>query len=205
MYKFDVVCLDRATGKILWQKTAREEVPHEGHHPEHGFASYSPVTDGTHVWASFGSRGVHCYDLDGRHKWSRDLGRMKAKMMFGEGSSPALAGDALIVVMDQEDESFIYALNKNTGEILWKQPRDEDTVLGHAGGRGGERQAAGDRQRDEAHSQLRRRHGRADLAVRRPDAERHSLSHRRPTAWSSAPAAFAAASCRPSSSATRAT
>ena len=127
VYKFDVVCLDRATGKILWQKTAREVVPHEGHHPEHGFASYSPVTDGTHVWASFGSRGVHCYDLDGRHKWSRDLGRMRAKMMFGEGSSPALAGDALIVVMDQEDESFIYALNKNTGEILWKQSRDEDT------------------------------------------------------------------------------
>ncbi len=127
VYKFDLVCLDRATGKTLWQKTAREEVPHEGHHPDHGFASYSPITDGTCVWASFGSRGVHCYDVNGNHKWSRDLGRMKSKMMFGEGSSPALAGDALIVVMDQEDDSFIYALNKNTGETLWKQHRDEDT------------------------------------------------------------------------------
>ncbi len=97
VYKFDVVCLDRATGKVLWQETAREEAPHEGHHPEHGFASYSPVTDGTHVWASFGSRGVHCYDLDGRHKWSRDLGRMRAKMMFGEGSSPAIAGNQIIL------------------------------------------------------------------------------------------------------------
>lgn len=127
VHKFDVVCLDLATGKTLWQKTAREEVPHEGHHPDHGFASYSPVTDGKLLWASFGSRGVHCYDLAGEHKWSRDLGRMRAKMAFGEGSSPALAGDALIVVMDQEDESFIYALNKDTGEILWRQHRDEDT------------------------------------------------------------------------------
>lgn len=128
VYKFDVVCLDLATGQTLWQQTACETVPHEGHHPDHGFASYSPVTDGTHVWASFGSRGVHCYDLNGEHKWSRDLGRMKTKMMFGEGSSPALAGEALIVVMDHEGDSAIHALDKNTGRTLWKQARDEDTA-----------------------------------------------------------------------------
>lgn len=127
IYRFDVVCLDRATGQTLWQETAREEVPHEGHHPDHGFASYSPVTDGRHLWASFGSRGVHCYDLDGGHKWSRDLGPLETKMMFGEGSSPALAGDVLIVVMDHEGESFIYALDKNTGQTLWRQARDEVT------------------------------------------------------------------------------
>jgi len=127
IHKFDLVCLDRATGRTLWQKTAREEVPHEGHHPDHGFASYSPVTDGEHVWASFGSRGVHCYDLDGKPKWSRDLGRMRAKMMFGEGSTPALAGDALIVVMDHEGESYIHALDKGTGRTLWKQAREEMT------------------------------------------------------------------------------
>jgi outer membrane protein assembly factor BamB len=128
VYKFDVVCLDRATGQILWERTAREEVPHEGHSPEHGFASYSPVTDGVHVWASFGSRGVHCYDANGVHKWSRDLGRMTTKLTFGEGSSPALAGDALIVVMDHEGQSFIYALDKSTGRTLWKKAREEDTA-----------------------------------------------------------------------------
>ena len=127
-YKFDVVCLDRGTGRILWEKTAREEVPHEGHSPEHGFASYSPVTDGVHVWAGFGSHGVHCYDVNGVHKWSRDLGRMTTKLMFGEGSSPALAGNALIVVMDQEGGSAIHALDKNTGQTLWKKARDEDTA-----------------------------------------------------------------------------
>ena len=128
VHKFDVVCLDRVTGRTLWQKTVREEVPHEGHHPNHGFASYSPVTDGKLVWAAFGSRGVHCYDLDGAHKWSRDLGRMTTKMMFGEGSSPALAGAALIVVMDHEGGSSIHALDKNTGETLWRRARDEDTA-----------------------------------------------------------------------------
>jgi outer membrane protein assembly factor BamB len=127
VHKFDVVCLDRATGKVLWQKTAREAVPHEGHHPDHGFASYSPVTDGKHVWASFGSRGVHCYDLNGEHKWSRDLGRLQTKMMFGEGGSPGLIGDALIVVMDHEGPSTIHALDKTTGRTLWQKDRDEMT------------------------------------------------------------------------------
>jgi outer membrane protein assembly factor BamB len=127
VYKFDVVCMDRDSGAILWQKTAREEMPHERHHPNHGYASYSPVTDGTHVWASFGSRGVHCYDMDGNHKWSVDLGKMKMRMSFGEGSSPALAGDALVVLMDHESGSFIIALDKETGKTIWKTDRDERT------------------------------------------------------------------------------
>lgn len=127
VYAFDLVCVDRSTGRIVWQKTAREDVPHEGTHPTGSFASYSPVTDGTLIWAGFGSHGVHCYDLNGEHKWSRDLGKMTIKMAFGEGSSPALAGNALVVVMDHEAGSAIYAFDKNTGETLWKQARDETT------------------------------------------------------------------------------
>jgi len=127
VHRFNLVCLDRNTGDLLWQKTAVEVLPHEGHHPTGNFASYSPITDGAHVWASFGSRGVHCYDLDGNHKWSRDLGKLAIKMMFGEGATPALAGGALIVVKDHEDQSTIYALDKLTGKTLWERPRDEDT------------------------------------------------------------------------------
>jgi len=126
-YKFDFVCIDRNTGNIIWQKTAREEVPHEGHHETGSFASNSAVTDGKYVWASFGSRGVHCYDIDGNHKWSRDLGKMNIARGFGEGSSAALAGNALIVVMDHEGDSVVYALNKETGDILWQRGRDEAT------------------------------------------------------------------------------
>jgi len=128
-YQFVLLCLDRATGKALWQKVVREEVPHEGHHRDHGYASYSPVTDGAVVVSYFGSRGLHCYDMQGNQKWEKDLGRMQTKMGFGEGSSPALHGDTVVVVWDHEgDDDFIVALDKGTGEELWRTPRDEDTT-----------------------------------------------------------------------------
>jgi len=127
VHRFDLVCLYRKTGKLLWKKTVREELPHEGHQTNGSYASHSPVTDGKYVWAGFGSRGVYCYDMDGNQKWSRDLGKMRIVMSFGEGSSPALAGNALVVVMDHEGDSFIYALNKETGKTIWKKARDERT------------------------------------------------------------------------------
>lgn len=125
VYQFNVVCLNRLTGKVLWQKTVREAVPHEGHHRDHGYASFSPVTDGKHVWVSFGSRGVHCLDTDGKLIWSKDLGLMYTRNSFGEGSSPALAGQALLVLMDQEGPSYLTALDRDTGRELWRKKRDE--------------------------------------------------------------------------------
>ncbi|MGD2095355.1 MAG: PQQ-binding-like beta-propeller repeat protein [Phycisphaerales bacterium] len=127
VYSFDLVCMDRNTGSITWQKTAREEFPHEGHHSTASFASNSAITDGKFVWAGFGSRGIYCYDMDGNKKWERDLGNMTIVAGFGEGSSAALAGNALIVVMDHEGDSFIYALDKENGRTLWQKPRDERT------------------------------------------------------------------------------
>jgi outer membrane protein assembly factor BamB len=127
-YQFAVLCLDRSTGKVLWQQVAREEVPHEGVRQNEGtFASGSGVTDGKHVWAYFGSHGLYCYDLKGKLEWSQDLGKMRIAMGFGEGSSPTLYQDMLIVNWDNEDGSFIIALDKNTGKTLWKQPREEHT------------------------------------------------------------------------------
>jgi outer membrane protein assembly factor BamB len=137
--QFVIQCLDRPTGKLLWQQVATSQAPHEGTHPDGTFASPSSVTDGQHVWAFFGSRGLYCYDMDGNLQWSHDFGRMKTLMSFGEGASPALFGNALLVNWDHEGDSFIYALNKLTGEILWKQPRDEKTswatplVVAHQG------------------------------------------------------------------------
>ena len=126
-HQFVILCLDRATGKTIWQQAARQVVPHEGHHRDHGFASHSPMTDGKHVYAYFGSRGLHCYDMDGNLKWQKDLGRMQTKMSFGEGSSPALHGDTIVVNWDHEGEDFIVGLDAATGEERWRQPRDEDT------------------------------------------------------------------------------
>jgi outer membrane protein assembly factor BamB len=127
IYKFNLVCLDRKTGKLAWEKTVSEILPHEGHHGDHGFASSSPVTDGKLIWANFGSRGLHCLDMDGNLKWSKELGKMDTVMSFGEGSSPTLAGDAVIVVVDHQGDSYIVAFNKDTGELIWKKDRDEGT------------------------------------------------------------------------------
>ncbi|MHC4288439.1 MAG: PQQ-binding-like beta-propeller repeat protein, partial [Planctomycetota bacterium] len=127
-HKFDVVCMDRETGKIIWQKTVKQALPHEGHHGDASFASFSPVTDGKHVWANFGSQGLYCLDIEGDLKWSQELVEQRIRAGFGEGSSPVIAGKAVIVVADHEDQSYIYAFDKLTGKPLWKKERDEPTA-----------------------------------------------------------------------------
>jgi outer membrane protein assembly factor BamB len=127
VYQFQILCLDRATGKTVWQQTAIEQQPHEGHHQDHGFASHSPVTDGTHVYAYFGSRGIHCFTLEGKLVWSKSLGRMETRNAFGEGSSPLLTGDALVINWDHEGADFIVCLDKHTGAERWRKSRDEPT------------------------------------------------------------------------------
>ncbi|MBI5768355.1 MAG: PQQ-like beta-propeller repeat protein [Verrucomicrobia bacterium] len=124
-HEFAVVAVERSTGKIVWQKTARREVPHEGKHQTNSFASGSPVTDGERLYVNFGSRGVYCYDLAGNQVWTKDLGRMRSRNSFGEGASPALAGPHLIVPWDNQENSFIVALDKKTGAEVWRQTRDE--------------------------------------------------------------------------------
>jgi outer membrane protein assembly factor BamB len=128
-HKFDVLALDRKTGKILWQRTAKTAVPHEGGHNQYGsFASNSPVTDGTYVYAFFGSRGMYCYDFTGKLVWEKDFGvQMRMKMAFGEGMAPVLAGDRLVLVFDHEGDSFMAVLDKKTGKELWRATRDEKT------------------------------------------------------------------------------
>jgi len=127
-YQFTVFCYDRATGKTLWQKVAKEEVPHEGRQQDNTFASASPVTDGEVVLAYFGSRGLHCYDMAGNLKWSKELGHMVTRNGFGEGASPALHGKTVVINWDDETENdFIAAFDKQTGKELWRKPRNEAT------------------------------------------------------------------------------
>lgn len=126
-HKFVVMCLDRKTGKTLWERTARVATPHEGYHRTYGsFASNSPVTDGRYVYVSFGSRGMYCYDLNGKLIWEKDLGvQMRMRLQFGEGTAPALADNLLIHLFDQESSSFVVALDARTGKEVWRQTRDE--------------------------------------------------------------------------------
>jgi outer membrane protein assembly factor BamB len=140
-HKFDLICVDRKTGKIIWQKTAKLATPHEGYHHMYGsFASNSPITDGKFVYVSFGSRGVFCFDMNGRLIWERDLGvKMKMRLQFGEGAAPAIDQERIILNYDQEENSFIVALDKRTGKELWRTSRDEPSswstplIIEHAG------------------------------------------------------------------------
>ena len=123
---FVVMALDKNSGKVLWQKTAATLTPHEGYHRQYGsFASNSPVTDGETLIASFGSRGVFAFDMDGNLKWKKDLGRLQMRLAFGEGVAPALHDKYLIIQNDHEGQSYIVVLDKNNGEELWRAERDE--------------------------------------------------------------------------------
>jgi outer membrane protein assembly factor BamB len=125
-HQFLVMAINRKDGKVAWQHAAREEQPHEGTHQEFGtMASPSALTDGEHLIASFESRGLYAYDLNGKPVWQKDLGDKKMRNEFGEGSTPALYKDKLFVVWDHQGESFIVALNKRTGEEIWRTKRDE--------------------------------------------------------------------------------
>jgi outer membrane protein assembly factor BamB len=138
-HEYAVLAVSRKTGKILWKQTVYKDLPHEAGHITASLASASPVTDGERVFAFFGSRGLYCLDLDGKLLWRKNLGEMHTKHGHGEGSSPALYGETLIVNWDQEEQSFLLALDKRTGKPRWRAARAEDTswatpiVVEHAG------------------------------------------------------------------------
>jgi outer membrane protein assembly factor BamB len=121
--RFLVTAYDRHDGSVEWQRAADERVPHEGHHLESGWAAASPVTDGERLYAHFGSAGTYAYTLEGERVWKVDLGDMTTRLGYGEGSSPALWGDTLVVNWDHEGDSFVVALDKRTGEERWRRAR----------------------------------------------------------------------------------
>ena len=126
-HQFAVMAIDRQTGAVVWRRTVATRQPHESSHESATWASNSPVTDGEHVLSFFGSNGLYCLDTGGRLIWSRDLGDMLVKHGHGEGASPLLHGETVVVNWDHEGASVIVALAKSTGEELWRQPRDEVT------------------------------------------------------------------------------
>jgi outer membrane protein assembly factor BamB len=140
-HRFEVLALDRLTGKLLWQRTAVTATPHEGYHQMYGsFASYSPTTDGQRVYVSFGSRGLYVFDMNGTPVWQKDYG-LKMRMFngFGEGVEPVLDEGHLIVLYDHEEEGLLAMLDAATGRELWRTPRTDGTnwaspvVVTHAG------------------------------------------------------------------------
>jgi outer membrane protein assembly factor BamB len=126
-HRFVVMALNRSDGKVVWEKTVREETPHERAHTDNGtWSSSSVAVDGEHIIAFFESRGLYAFDMDGKLVWEKDFGDKKMRNQFGEGSTPVLYRDRLVVVWDQQGgQSFVVGLNKKTGAELWRVNRTE--------------------------------------------------------------------------------
>jgi outer membrane protein assembly factor BamB len=129
--KWQVLCVDRKSGKLLWERTAYEGVPKEKRHMKSTYASSTPATDGRVVVAFFGSHGLYAYDFEGKLLWKRDLGRLNVGAYdapdyeWGTASSPVIWGDFVIVQCDQQKGSFLMALDRASGSVVWKTERDE--------------------------------------------------------------------------------
>ncbi len=145
VHKFVLLCLDRRTGKVLWQRTAFEGTPKEKRHIKSTYANATPATDGKVVVAYFGSNGIHAFTVNGEPLWSRDLGRLDVgaydapEYEWGSASSPTLYDGKVIVQCDQQKGSFLIALDLASGKTLWQTERDElpswgtPTVAGKSG------------------------------------------------------------------------
>ena len=114
--------VDRTTGEVVWRQVAAVGTA-EVTHVLNGYASPTCATDGRHVVAFFGRGGIHCYDLDGKKLWSRDLGTFPGP--WGTGASPIISGETVIQNCDAEGPSYLVALNVRDGEILWRTDRGE--------------------------------------------------------------------------------
>jgi len=131
VHKWNLYCLNKKSGKILWELTMTEGVPIDKRHIKSTYASSTPVTDGKYVVAFFGSQGLFASDMDGKLLWKKDLGRLnigaydKPEYEWGGASSPIIYKDKVIVQCDTQNESFLIACDIKTGETVWKTMRDE--------------------------------------------------------------------------------
>lgn len=129
-YAYRVICLDADRGDILWSTTVARRRPKTRRHTKNTYASETPVTDGTHVFASFGSAGLYCVDVEGAVIWQRDLGLLRGRRGWGTGASPILFQNTVIVTGDSDDESYIAAFEKGDGDPVWRTEREEGPSWG---------------------------------------------------------------------------
>jgi outer membrane protein assembly factor BamB len=124
------LCLDGESGKVLWSKDAIQGKPRLGTHRDNTYASETPVTDGSKIVAYFGMMGVFCHDMDGKELWKKDLGNYQMKNEWGTSSSPIIHNGLVFLQADNEQKSFLVALDLATGNEVWKKDRDETSNWG---------------------------------------------------------------------------
>ncbi len=130
-HEFKVICVDRATGKILWDKTAFQGVPRHKRHVKATHCNSTPATDGERVVASFGSEGIYCFTMQGELVWRHDLGDLDvgphnaAELEWGYASSPVIADGKVIVQCDVKKDPYVAALDLKDGREIWRTPRGD--------------------------------------------------------------------------------
>lgn len=130
VYRWEVTCIDLNTGKELWKQVPFKGNPRINKNTDSNYATETPVTDGERVYAYFGMLGLYCYDMDGKMLWQKDLGAYTTQKGWGTGSSPVLYNGILYIQVDNEEQSFLVALDAATGNEKWKAVRDEKTNYG---------------------------------------------------------------------------
>lgn len=130
-HTWHVIALDTQTGEIAWNRVAHEGVPAIKRHTKASHANSSPVTDGKHVVAFFGSEGLYCYDMDGKLLWSKSFGVLNSaffmmpQAQWGFGSSPVIDDGKLIIQADVIKDGFLAVFDVHTGEEIWKVTRED--------------------------------------------------------------------------------
>jgi len=125
IHRWMIYCIDFNNGKILWEKLAHQDVPKHSLHIKNTYASETPVTDGLCVYAYFGNIGLYCYDFDGKQLWKKPFETFKIRYNWGTAASPVLYKDRLYIVNDNDEQSFLIALDTKTGKQIWRVERDE--------------------------------------------------------------------------------
>jgi outer membrane protein assembly factor BamB len=124
-HEWKVLCIDLVSGKTRWEKTIHQGPPAQPIHLKNSYASESPVTDDTHVYVCFGNVGIFCFDFEGNEVWNHPLEAYATRFGWGTASSPVIDGDRLYYQCDNDEHSFLLALDKQTGSKLWSVERDE--------------------------------------------------------------------------------
>lgn len=124
-YQWKVLCFDLMNGNLLWERTAHTGKPTIPIHPNNTYATETPATDGERVVSYFGPAGIHCYDFSGELLWSKQLGSYAMQMDWGTASSPVMSGELVYVQCDNDKQSFLVALDKRSGDEVWRVERNE--------------------------------------------------------------------------------
>lgn len=127
VYQYRVRCFDAETGEECWSTTVKEGKPPIPRHSTNTYATETPVTDGKHIYAYFGMNGVYCLTMAGELVWQKDLGTYEMRAGWGTASSPTLLDDRLFLQIDNQQQSFLLALDTSSGDEIWRVERDESS------------------------------------------------------------------------------